>query len=111
MKKSISFLMVLVFLISSSACNVALAAKKKAKGNSGSALVLKSRDGSNILYGSVLNSKANEVTVKLPKKVLAEIRSAGLDNISISITKLTDQAGDETNIYTLDSSEAASLFG
>ncbi|MBI2995757.1 MAG: hypothetical protein HYY52_03520, partial [Candidatus Melainabacteria bacterium] len=111
MKKLFSIITILIFVINY--CLVfdeAFAAKKKPKAKSGSTLTLKSRDGSNIIYGSVLNSKENEIKAKLSGKILTAIRKEGLENITVTLTKLAN-AGETSNIYTLNPSESLDLFG
>ncbi|MBI3589872.1 MAG: hypothetical protein HY094_00645 [Candidatus Melainabacteria bacterium] len=113
MRKFLSLICVVAFTLSMSFQYDAAYAgkKKKPSGGSGNSITLKSRDNSNTVYGSVLNSKENEVRAKLTSKLLAAIRKTGLDNVSITLTKIAENEGDTSNIYTLNTSDSVDLFG
>ena len=113
MKRIFSIFTIFVFTFVCSTffiSNEAYAGKKKKKGNSAN-LVIKARDGSGTVYGSVLNSKQNEVKIKLPASLLSAIRKEGLENISVNITKVTSKAGEASNIYSLSTEDSLDLFG
>ena len=110
MKKFFIFFVLFVFGLSTSLVfNEAYAKKKKPAG--GLTLSLKARDGGTIIYGSVLNSNENELKAKLSKAALTAIRDAGVENVSVTITKLVKQEGETSNIYTLNPSDSVDLFG
>ena len=104
MKKFFLLLVSIVFITCTIFTDDVNAAKNK------DSLKLKARDGGNIIYGSVLNSKENEVRAKLQKAVLKAVRQAGVENISVSITQLAEE-GKTSNIYTLNPADSVDLFG
>lgn len=110
-KKIFTFLNVLIitFVLNCTTFQYKVLAKKLPKQET--TLTLKARHGGNIVYGSVLNSKENEVKAKLPKKVLAQVKKEGIENLSITITKLIEKKGEKSNIYTLKPSDSVNLFG
>ena len=108
-KKIFSILTIFVFLFSCNVFTIEAEAKKKKGG--GSTLSLKARDGGNIIYGSVLNSNENELKAKLSKAALTAIRDVGVENISITITKIAKQEGEASNIYTSNPTDSVDLFG
>ena len=72
-------------------------------------LSFKTRDGSDIVYGSVLKAKENEIKTKLSPKAFKAVREAGVENLSVSITKLASE--NETSSVCVISTENLDLFG
>ena len=114
MKRINLILMALAIILTSCICfsfalngNVSFVAKAATPE---STLKLKSRDGSNTVYGSILNAKENEVRATVPKKLLAAIKKTGIEKLSITITKLA-QAGEASTVYNLQASESVDLIG
>lgn len=105
-KKIFTFLNVLIiaFVLSCTTFQYKVLAEKKSKQES--TLILKARSGGNIVYGSVLNPKENELKAKLPKKIL----KGNTKEISITLTKLIKE-NESSNIYTLKPADSISVFG
>lgn len=83
---------VLLFFVSS---DTAFAAKKE-KSTAGTLAAL-SNEGEATVYGSVLNPSADEVNILLSKSLLKNIRKAGTNKLSVTLTS----ALDSTKTYTV----------
>ena|GEM_PF-6291918 len=115
MKKFISLFIALIILVNYCPhfvfeSSAKAGGKKSNTKASSSAISLKARDGGNIVYGSVLNAKENEVKAKLTPKQLTAIRKTGLDNVSVSLTKVA-KVGEVSSTYTLKPSDSLDLIG
>lgn len=99
MKKIITFLILLSFLIGN---NQVLAIKNDSQ--IAQSLIVLGNDGVSIVSGSVLNPKQDEINIFLSRTVANKIRKTGLDKLSVTLTS----AFDSTKTY-LVPSDAASI--
>ena len=81
----------------------------KKKGKS-SGLKLTTPSGGNVIYGSILTPSQNKIKIKLKKKLRNAVRRAGLDDVSVTITRVAESS-DETNTTYTVSSDSLDLIG